>query len=220
MPSSNRRPAARRGRAFRRGLRPSVAALALCACAPFVVAATGGTRSAGTDASAGAGAPPDAGAACDGVLGHALRPLAGRDEAPLCERFAGRVLLIVNTASKCGFTPQFEALETLYGRYEAAGLSVLGFPSDDFRQELDDEAEVAAFCELNYGVTFPMFQKVHVTGAEATPLFADLASAADGAPTWNFNKYLVDRDGRVLGRYDSGVEPLGDELVADIEAAL
>ena len=154
------------------------------------------------------------------MLGHALRPLAGSDVSPLCERFAGRVLLIVNTASKCGFTPQFEGLEALYGRYEAAGLSVLGFPSDDFRQELDDEADVAEFCELNYGVTFPMFQKVSVAGGDATPLFRDLAASGAGAPTWNFNKYLVDRDGRVLGRYGSSVRPLGDELVRDIEAAL
>lgn len=168
---------------------------------------------------------PEAGAtangeACTGVLGHALRPLAGEGVAPLCERFAGRVLLIVNTASRCGFTPQFEALETLYGRYETAGLSVLGFPSDDFRQELEDEAEVAAFCELNYGVTFPMFQKVSVAGESASPLFRDLAASGAGAPSWNFNKYLIDRDGRVLRRYESHVAPLDDALVADIEAAL
>ena len=164
--------------------------------------------------------PLEAEAPCPGVLDHALRPLAGEGLVPLCERFAGRVLLIVNTASRCGFTHQFEALETLYGRYESAGLSVLGFPSDDFRQELDAEADVAAFCRLNYGVSFPMFQKVGVRGEGATPLFRDLAASGAGAPSWNFNKYLVDRDGRVLGRYESHVDPLDAGLLADIEAAL
>ena len=198
-------------------IRRAAARLAAVAALPLLV---GAAPSRTAPPEAGATAPDAPAEACDGVLGHALRPLAGEGLAPLCERFAGRVLLIVNTASKCGFTPQFEALETLYGRYEAAGLSVLGFPSDDFRQELDDEAEVAEFCRLNYGVSFPMFQKVGVAGESATPLFRDLAASGAGAPTWNFNKYLVDRDGRVLRRYGSSVEPLGEALVRDIEAAL
>jgi len=157
---------------------------------------------------------------CPPLLAHALRPLAGGETAPLCERFSNEVLLIVNTASRCGFTPQFEALETLHGRYAESGLRVLGFPSDDFRQELADEAEVASFCRLNYGVTFPMFQKVGVRGDDAHPLYRDLAAATDGFPNWNFNKYLVARDGRVLARYESSEQPLGKRLVGAIEALL
>ena len=158
--------------------------------------------------------------ACTGLLSHALRPLAGSETHPLCDRFADQVLLFVNTASKCGFTPQFDDLDTLHDRYRARGFSVLGFPSDDFRQELASEAEVAAFCELNYGVDFPMFQKVTVRGAGAHPLYRALAEQAGGAPDWNFNKYLVARDGRVIARYGSVEQPLGPRLVADIEALL
>ena len=207
-------------RAARRAPGSLLVALALLCGAPPASAGSGVAADEAVGGARGDGGAARGKTGCDGVLGHALRPLAGNGEAPLCERFAGRVLLIVNTASKCGFTPQFEALETLHGRYEAAGLSVLGFPSDDFRQELDDEAEVAAFCRLNYGVSFPMFQKVRVVGEAATPLFRDLAASGAGAPRWNFNKYLVGRDGRVLGRYGATVEPLGAALVADIEAAL
>ena len=162
----------------------------------------------------------DGGAACRGLLSHRLRPLAGGESFSLCERFSGQVLLIVNTASRCGFTPQFEALETLHGRYVERGLRVLGFPSDDFRQELADEADVASFCRLNYGVTFPMFQKVGVRGADAHPLYRDLAAATGSFPAWNFNKYLVDRDGRAIARYESHEQPLGERLVAAVEALL
>ncbi len=105
----------------------------------------------------------------------------------MCDAFAGKVLLLVNTASKCGFTPQFESLETLHRRYGERGFAVLGFPSEDFRQELDSEAAVARFCELNYGVSFPMFQKVHVTAADAHPLYQYLAAATGIYPQWNFN---------------------------------
>ena len=129
------------------------------------------------------------------------------------------MLLIVNTASRCGFTPQFDALETLHGRYADRGLRVLGFPSDEFRQELAEEADVAAFCRLNYGVTFPMFQKVDVAGENAHPLFRDLAAAA-GSPRWNFNKYLIDRHARVVARYDSSVLPLGERIIGAVEALL
>ena len=139
---------------------------------------------------------------------------------PLCTRFSNEVLLIVNTASRCGFTPQLEALETLHRRYAERGLAVLGFPSDDFRQELADEDEIASFCRLNYGVSFPMFGKVRVTGDRAHPLYRDLAAATGGAPSWNFNKYLVDRSGRALARYDASVQPLGQRLLADIDATL
>ena len=140
----------------------------LCAAAgasPRAVLADGASASAtdGKDA-------VRTGSECGELLSHRLRPLTGGDSAALCERFSGQVLLIVNTASRCGFTPQFDALETLHGRYADRGLRVLGFPSDEFRQELAEEADVAAFCRLNYGVTFPMFQKVDVAGENAHPL--------------------------------------------------
>ena len=157
---------------------------------------------------------------CSGLLSHAIRPLMGPEASPLCEAHAGKVLLVVNTASKCGFTPQFESLETLHERYGQQGFEVLGFPSEDFRQELDSEEAVAEFCELNYGVSFPMFQKVHVTADNAHPLYRDLAAATGSYPSWNFNKYLVDRNGKVVAHYGSSVLPTGRQLVSDIEALL
>ena len=112
-------------------------------------------------------------AACSSLLQHAFRPLASQSEpAPLCEAYAGKVLLIVNTASKCGFTPQYEGLEALHAELADQGLAVLGFPSNDFMgQEPGTEAEIQEFCTLTYGVKFPMFEKVQVTGDEATPLY-------------------------------------------------
>ncbi len=157
---------------------------------------------------------------CNPLLNHRLRPLMSPDEQSLCDQHAGKVLLIVNTASKCGFTPQFEALETLNQRYSEKGFVVLGFPSDDFRQELSTEAEVAEFCELNYGVTFPMFQKINVSATNAHPLYKDLADATGRYPNWNFNKYLVDRNGVPVQHYGSGTQPLGDQIVEAIEALL
>ncbi len=158
--------------------------------------------------------------ACKRLLSHRIRPLMAPEERPLCDLFAGDVLLMVNTASKCGFTPQFAQLEKLHQDYAEQGFQVLGFPSDDFRQELSTEKEVAEFCELNYGVSFPMFQKVGVKSDQAHPLFHDLAEATGTYPKWNFNKYLVDRDGRVIKHYDSSVLPLGSQLINDIEALL
>lgn len=158
--------------------------------------------------------------ACKPLLSHLIRPLMAPVEKPLCDKFAGDVLLMVNTASKCGFTPQFEQLEELHQHYSKQGFQVLGFPSDDFRQELSTEKEVAEFCELNYGVSFPMFQKIGVQADQAHPLFRDLAEATGTYPRWNFNKYLVDREGQVIKHYDSSVLPLSSQLVKDIEALL
>ncbi|MFT5895491.1 MAG: glutathione peroxidase [bacterium] len=159
-------------------------------------------------------------AVCQPLLSHRIRPLMAPVERPLCDLFAGDVLLMVNTASKCGFTPQFKQLEKLHQHYADRGFQVLGFPSDDFRQELSTEKEVAEFCELNYGVSFPMFQKVGVKSDHAHPLFHDLAKAVGTYPRWNFNKYLINRDGRVIKHYDSNVLPLSSQLVKDIEALL
>jgi glutathione peroxidase len=158
--------------------------------------------------------------ACNPLLSHRLRPLMGPEEQPLCDKHAGKVLLMVNTASKCGFTPQFDALETLHGRYADRGFEVLGFPSDDFRQELASEEEVAEFCELNYGVTFPMYQMIHVRQGNAHPLYRDLAAATGTYPAWNFNKYLVDREGRAVEHFGSSALPLGPQMIRAIEALL
>ncbi|MFK7890828.1 MAG: glutathione peroxidase [Granulosicoccus sp.] len=157
---------------------------------------------------------------CKPLLSHTMRPLMEPDSFALCDRFASKVLLIVNTASRCGFTPQFEGLEELQQRYASQGFQVLGFPSADFRQELQTEEEVAEFCELNYGVTFPMFEKISVTGETAHPLYQDLAQATGTFPRWNFNKYLISRDAEVVSHYNSGMRPLDAELISDIERLL
>ena len=131
------------------------------------------------------------------------------------------MLLIVNTASKCGFTPQFEALEAMHARLRSRGFAVLGFPSGDFReQEFEDEQAIQEFCTLTYGVKFPMFEKVHVVGADATPLYRQLAAATGQAPQWNFHKYLVGRDGRVIAQWGSRTAPDDPQIVAAIDRAL
>ena len=137
---------------------------------------------------------------------------------------AGQVLLIVNTASKCGFTSQYEGLEALHRRYASRGFAVLGFPCNQFgAQEPGDAAEIAQFCSLTYDVTFPMFAKVDVNGADAAPLFRHLKHEAPGllgseAIKWNFTKFLVDRSGKVVGRYAPTTKP--EAIAKDIEALL
>lgn len=159
--------------------------------------------------------------ASGGLLDHSYRPLAGKQPVDLARTYGGDVLLIVNTASKCGFTPQFEALEALHAKYGKQGFAVLGFPSGDFReQEFTDEAKIQEFCTLTYGVKFPMFEKVHVVGADATPLYQDLLAATGEAPKWNFHKYLVGRDGKVLASFPSKTTPDDPAVVAAIERAL
>ena len=138
--------------------------------------------------------------------------------------YAGKVLLIVNTASKCGFTPQYEGLEALYRRYTDREFAVLGFPCNQFgHQEPGDAAEIASFCSLNYDVTFPVFAKVEVNGAGADPLFDALKRQAPGllgskAIKWNFTKFLVDRSGKVVARYAPTTRP--EEIAGDIEKLL
>lgn len=135
--------------------------------------------------------------------------------------YLGKVVLVVNTASKCGFTPQFEELQTLYQDLQGAGFVVLGFPCDQFKhQEFDTDEETAEFCRANYGVTFPMFHKVDVNGAGAHPLFAWLRSEQEGPGDiqWNFTKFLIDRDGGVVHRYEPAVTPI--EIEGDIRALL
>lgn len=138
--------------------------------------------------------------------------------------FKGKVLLVVNTASKCGFTPQYKGLEGLYKKYKDKGFAVLGFPSNQFgQQEPGPESEIAEFCEMNYGVTFPMFSKIDVNGDAAHPLFKHLTSTKKGllgseGIKWNFTKFLIGKDGSVIERYAPTTKP--EELEKDIERAL
>ena len=138
--------------------------------------------------------------------------------------FAGKVVLVVNTASQCGFTPQYAGLEALYTQYKARGLLVLGFPCNQFGgQEPGTAPEISAFCALNFGVSFPLFAKIDVNGEQAHPLFRHLKQEARGllgseSIKWNFTKFLIDRHGRVVKRYAPGTPP--EDLAADIEALL
>lgn len=159
-------------------------------------------------------------AACPVVLKHSFNRL--QDEAPqnLCQ-YAGKVILVVNTASFCGFTDQYEGLEALYGKYKDKGLVVLGFPSNDFgQQEPGSNKEIADFCFNTYAVKFPMFSKTVVSGPDRNALFAQLAQATGTAPKWNFYKYLIDRNGKVIDSYNSLTKPQSRTLVTDIEKLL
>ena len=168
---------------------------------------------------AGALANEDGEAPCSGVLVGEYRQLASQTKTDLCEAFHDRLVLIVNTASQCGFVGQFEGLETLYQRYQDRGLVVIGFPSDDFNQEHADEAQTSEVCRLNYGVSFPMMATTNVTGDNANPLFQKL-NAASEAPGWNFNKYLVDPKTGTVAHFGARSEPLGGELEALIQSRL
>lgn len=157
----------------------------------------------------------------EGLLDREYRVLAGKEKVNLAQAYGGQVLLVVNTASKCGFTPQYEGLEAMHAKYRERGFAVLGFPSNDFMgQEPGSEEDIQAFCTLTYGVKFPMFEKVQVRGAGATPLYRDLAAATGEQPGWNFHKYLVDRSGRVVASFGSRTKPEDPKLVADIERLL
>ncbi|CAN7654152.1 glutathione peroxidase [Massilia sp. LjRoot122] len=159
-------------------------------------------------------------ASCPAILKQNFKRL--QDDAPqdLCQ-YAGKVVLVVNTASYCGFTKQYEGLEKLYAKYGGRGLVVLGFPSNDFgKQEPGNAKEIADLCFNTYGVKFPMFAKSVVTGPEANPLHASLTKATGQAPKWNFTKYLIGRDGKVLEHFPSKVTPEDPALVGKIEQAL
>ena len=175
-------------------------------------------------AAAAQGAPKPAAAgpaaaACPALLQHSFARLQDDKPQSLCQ-YAGKVLLVVNTASYCGFTPQYEGLEALHAKYASRGLVVLGFPSNDFFQESKDSQKIADLCFNTYGVKFPMFASMAVRGSDAHPFYVALAQATGEKPSWNFNKYLVDRQGRTLAHYGSRVEPTGRELTAAIEKAL
>ncbi len=156
------------------------------------------------------------------LLDLSARRLAGSEEA--LASYRGEVLLIVNTASECGYTPQYTGLQALYERYRDKKFSVLGFPSNDFgKQEPGDDRQIGAFCKSNYGVTFPMFSKVRVLGDDAHPVYAYLTSLPKpiGGPVeWNFQKYLVDRNGKVVARFEADTEPDDPALVSAIDRLL
>jgi glutathione peroxidase len=167
-----------------------------------------------------AAAPAAAVGSCPAILKQTFKRL--QDEAPqdLCQ-YAGKVVLVVNTASYCGFTNQYEGLEGLYAKYGSKGLVVLGFPSNDFgQQEPGSSKEIADFCYNTYGVKFPMFSKSVVSGKEPNPLFANLIKATGKAPAWNFHKYLIDRNGKVVDNFGSKVTPTDKTLVSAVEKAL
>ena len=160
--------------------------------------------------------------ACESaLLDQDFRKLASEDSVNLCEAYSGKVILVVNTASKCGNTPQYDGLEKLYSEYGEEGLVVLGFPSNDFMgQEPGTEEQIEEFCRLTYGVEFPMFAKTTVKGSDANPFFVALADASGTYPTWNFHKYLIGRDGKLITEFSPRTKPENEKVVAALQAAL
>lgn len=158
---------------------------------------------------------------CSPLLNIEKRYLDSEQAVRLCDAFAGKVILVVNTASKCAFTPQYEGLEALYAKHKDAGLVVVGFPSNDFGgQEPGTEKTIKEFCRLTYAVEFPMFEKTHARKDVADPLYQRLGEAANEWPRWNFHKYLIDRDGRLIGSFPSHVRPDDPRLVGAIRKVL
>jgi glutathione peroxidase len=201
-------------------LRKTNIALATCLVA---AAACGGGQAPPT---APETAEPMAAAADDGstgIIDQTVQSLTG--ETVDLAAFRGRPMLIVNTASKCGYTPQYEGLQKLYERYHDGDLVVIGFPSNDFgNQEPGTAKEIRDFCRLNYGVTFPMMAKVHTKGPDQSPVYRTLTTqsgkAFEGEVQWNFTKFLVDQDGRVVARFESGVDPLDERITSAVDALL
>jgi glutathione peroxidase len=155
------------------------------------------------------------------LLDQDFRMLASEDIVNLGDAYAGKVVLVVNTASKCGNTHQYEGLEKLYQEYGEQGLVVLGFPSNDFLgQEPGTEEQIQEFCRLTYSIKFPMFEKVTVKDGEAHPFFEQLAAASGTYPTWNFHKYLIGRDGELISEFSPRTQPYSDKLLAAISSAL
>jgi glutathione peroxidase len=156
---------------------------------------------------------------CPAFLNQDFRKLRSSETLNICKAFAGKPLLIVNTASHCGFTPQFKGLQELHDKYKDRGLVVVGFPSDDFNQEDAEENKTAEICYLNYGVKFPMLAVSHVKGADANAVFKEL-NRRSSEPSWNFNKYLLSADGQQVTHYGSRTTPESAELTQAIEAVL
>lgn len=159
-------------------------------------------------------------AGCPALLDRSFPRLQDEKPQNLCQ-YAGKVVVVVNTASYCGFTSQYQSLEALNARYQPRGLIVLGFPSNDFgSQEPGSDKDIAAFCENTFGVKFPMFSKTQVKGDGANPLYADLTRKTGKAPGWNFHKYLIGRDGQAVTSFASQVDPLDKNFVQEIQKML
>jgi len=158
-------------------------------------------------------------AACPALLNHTFPRLQDEKPQSLCQ-YSGKVILVVNTASYCGFTSQYKGLEALHSKYKDKGLVVLGFPSNDFAQEKASNQDIAEFCENTFGVKFPMFTKTSVTGDSAAPFFKQLAKDPGQRPKWNFYKYLIGRDGRLIDSYNSMTSPDSKGLTQAIEKSL
>jgi glutathione peroxidase len=158
-------------------------------------------------------------ASCPAMLNHKFSNLMD-EPISLCQ-FSGKVVLIVNTASECGYTPQYDGLEKLYRRYRDKGFVVLGFPSNDFGgQEPGSNKEIAQFCRVNYGITFPVFAKTSVIGKNTNPLFRDLAAKTGKPPRWNFHKYLLNREGQPVAAFESAVEPEDQRITSQVDKLL
>ncbi len=156
---------------------------------------------------------------CSDILDSTLRVLDSDDEKNLCE-YSGNVILVVNVASRCGYTPQYAGLQRLYNTYKDDGFTVIGIPSRDFFQEFSAESKVAEFCSTEYGVDFPMFATAKVSGKKAHPFYKKLIAASGKEPKWNFAKYLIGRDGQVIEHYKSSVTPESERLVSAIQSIL
>jgi glutathione peroxidase len=200
-------------------MRTSVSVFPRLAFVGLALALLGGMASAQTAPAPTPAASSASSANCPAILQHTVPRLQDEKPQNLCQ-YAGKVVLVVNTASFCGFTPQYKGLEALYARYKDRGLVVLGFPSNDFNQEADSNRKIAEFCENTYGVKFPMFVATHVTGEQAHPLFRQLAQATGTRPRWNFYKYLIGRDGRVVDAYSSMTSPEDRAFIREIEKQL
>jgi glutathione peroxidase len=158
-------------------------------------------------------------AGCPALLNHTVERLQDEKPQSLCQ-YSGKVLLVVNTASFCGFTSQYKGLEALHAKYKDQGFAVLGFPSNDFSQETGSNKQIADFCENTFGVKFPMFTKTQVTGDGASPLYKQLIAESGQKPRWNFYKYLIGRDGKLVDSYGSVTGPDSKSLVSAIEKSL
>lgn len=158
-------------------------------------------------------------AACPDYMQHNMRQLHSQNEVNLCQLLEQKTVLVVNTASHCGFTPQFKGLEQLHQTYADKGLVVVGFASDDFFQEDKDESKAADICYQNYGVTFTMLAPTSVRGKDANPVFKMLNETV-GSPRWNFTKYLIDKEGEVVSRFGTRIEPNDPKLLKTIESLL
>jgi glutathione peroxidase len=158
---------------------------------------------------------------CSPLLDFDVRTLNENKVVNLCQQYQGKVIMVVNTASKCAYTDQYSSLENLYQQYQAKGLVVLGFPSNDFgAQEPGSEKQIKDFCRLTYGVQFPMFSKTRVSERYADPLYQKLASSAGRYPQWNFHKYLIGRDGHLVADYPSSIDPLNPSVIGEINKQL